>query len=91
MALSIAAAKAVLIAAFFMHLVEQPSVSRWAFAFGLVLAGILFAMVFLDVVTRERPALRQPGVPAASAARPDGIRSTNSTSVVTPRPGPGEP
>jgi len=72
-ALSIATAKAILIAAFFMHLVEQPSVSRWAFALGLVLAGILLTMVFLDVVTRDRPALRQPGVPAAAAGpSPDG-------------------
>jgi cytochrome c oxidase subunit 4 len=64
-ALTIGAVKAVLIAAFFMHLVEQPSISRWAFATGLILVGLLLLMVSLDVLTRERTGLVQPGVESA--------------------------
>jgi hypothetical protein len=65
------AAKATLIAAFFMDLITQPSVSRWAFALGIALAALLLIMVGTDVLTRENPGLRQPGL--ASAASP--IRS----------------
>ena len=49
--------KATLIAAFFMHLVEQPSVSRWAFALGIGLAILLLVMVAADVLTRQVPLL----------------------------------
>jgi cytochrome c oxidase subunit 4 len=49
--------KAALIAAFFMHLAEQPSVSRWAFALGIGLAILLLVMVAADVLTRQVPLL----------------------------------
>lgn len=61
-ALGIGLAKAVLIAWFFMHLVEQPSICRWAFLLGIGLAVLLLVMVALDVLTRDPPALRQPGM-----------------------------
>ena len=51
-ALTIGVIKATLIAAFFMHLAEQPSISRWAFALGIALAMLLLVMVGLDVLTR---------------------------------------
>jgi len=74
-ALTIGAAKAILIAAFFMHLVEQPSISRWAFATGLILVGLLLLMVSLDVVTRERTGLVQPGLDSAQpVAHPLDVR-----------------
>jgi caa(3)-type oxidase subunit IV len=68
-ALGIGAAKAVLIATFFMHLSEQPSISRWSFGVGIALALLLLVMVGLDVLTRDTMQLRQPGLdpPAAEA------------------------
>jgi cytochrome c oxidase subunit 4 len=62
LAFGIAGAKAVLIAAFFMHLVEQRAISRWFFALGIVLASLLLIMMGADVLTRERPQFRQPGM-----------------------------
>lgn len=53
LALGIALAKAVLISAFFMHLVTQPSISRWAFALGVGLALLLMTMIGVDVLTRD--------------------------------------
>jgi len=67
-ALGIGLAKAVLIVAFFMHLAEQPPISRWAFGLGIALALLLFVMVGVDVVTRENVGLRQPGLTALPAA-----------------------
>jgi cytochrome c oxidase subunit 4 len=58
--LGIAVAKAVLIAAYFMHLIEQGSPSRWAFAVGLTLAAILLVMVGADVLSRGGFDLRPP-------------------------------
>ncbi len=64
-ALTIGATKAVLIAAFFMHLVEQPAISRWAFGFGVALVAVLIIMVATDVLTRQRTGLVQPGLDSA--------------------------
>src|SRR5690242_19837593 len=64
-ALTIGVIKAVLIAAFFMHLVEQPSVSRWTFGVGLLLVLVLVVMVAIDVVTRPSTGLVQPGLESA--------------------------
>jgi hypothetical protein len=55
------AAKATLIAAFFMDLITQPSVSRWAFALGIALAALLLIMVGTDVLTREESGLATAG------------------------------
>lgn len=68
LAIGIGVAKAALIAWFFMHLVEQPPIARWAFLLGLILAGLLLVMVGLDVVTRDRLPFRQPGVAGAEPA-----------------------
>ncbi len=72
-ALGIGFAKAILIAAFFMHLSQQPPVSRWAFGLGIALAAMLLIMVGLDVLTRNTLDLRQPGLtvpPTAASGRP---------------------
>jgi caa(3)-type oxidase subunit IV len=60
-ALGIGLIKATLIAAFFMELVDQPSISRWAFAVGIGLALLLLVMIGTDVMTREVTGLTQPG------------------------------
>lgn len=60
LALGIAIVKASIIAALFMHLVQQPSISRWAFAFGIGLALLLLAMIAIDVLTREPTTPRPP-------------------------------
>lgn len=60
-AFGIAICKATLIAWFFMHLIEQPSISRWAFVLGISLAMLLLVMVGLDVLTRSTSQIRQPG------------------------------
>jgi cytochrome c oxidase subunit 4 len=70
-ALGIGLAKAILIAGFFMHLAEQPPISRWAFGLGIALALLLLVMVGLDVLTRETSGLRQPGMDAPPAASDD--------------------
>jgi len=72
-ALGIAGLKAVLIAAFFMHLVEQASISRWFFGLGLILAAILFVMISADVLTRERPRFGQPGTAFGSGPSGAGL------------------
>lgn len=79
-ALGIALVKAVLIALFFMHLVEQPSVSRWAFLLGLCLAALLLVMVGLDVLTRDQTGLRQPGLDIRSdlSAQPPSVIAVSS-------------
>ena len=64
-ALTIGVVKAVLIAAFFMHLIEQPSISRWTFGVGLLLVLVLVVMVAIDVVTRPSTGLVQPGIESA--------------------------
>ena len=61
-ALGIGAVKALLIASFFMHLAQQPSISRWSFALGVALALLLFTMIGLDVLTRQAPGIQQPGL-----------------------------
>ncbi len=74
-AIVIAVAKAVLIAGVFMHLIEQPPISRWTFGLGLGLALLLLTLVAIDVATRDRPVV--PGqdpftTPAAARAdRPE--------------------
>ena len=64
-ALGIGLVKATLIAAFFMRLVDQPPVCRWAFALGIGLAVLLLLMVGADVLTRDDPGVRQPGLSSA--------------------------
>jgi cytochrome c oxidase subunit 4 len=61
-ALTIGLVKAVLIATFFMELIDQPSVSRWAFAVGIGLALLLLVMIGTDVLTRQVTGITQPGV-----------------------------
>jgi cytochrome c oxidase subunit 4 len=61
-AIGIGAAKAILIATFFMHLSQQPPISRWSFGVGIALAMLLLIMVGLDVTTRSTPAIEQPGL-----------------------------
>ena len=65
-ALGVGLAKAVLIATFFMHLIEQPSISRWAFGVGILLAAVLLLTVTADVLTREPTGIRQPGLTATA-------------------------
>jgi cytochrome c oxidase subunit 4 len=61
-ALSIGLIKAVLIATFFMELIDQPSISRWAFAVGIGLALLLLVMIGTDVMTRQVTGITQPGL-----------------------------
>ncbi len=61
-ALSIGLIKAVLIATFFMELIDQPSISRWAFAVGIGLALLLLVMIGTDVLTRQVTGITQPGL-----------------------------
>ena len=51
-ALAIAAAKAGLVALFFMHLWDQPGVNRLVFATSLVFVALLIGLVLLDSATR---------------------------------------
>lgn len=80
-ALSIAVIKATLIAAFFMHLAEQPSISRWAFGLGIALAALLLLMVAVDVLTREHTGLRQPGLASTGPADDRNAASSSASSV----------
>jgi caa(3)-type oxidase subunit IV len=68
-ALSIAVVKALIIAAIFMHLMEQPPISRWAFGLGIALALMLLVMIGLDVLTRAPLGLRQPGLDVPAPTR----------------------
>lgn len=52
-ALVIAAAKAVLVALFFMHLLEQGAPARLAVVVALFIGGILIVLATLDVATRS--------------------------------------
>ena len=56
-AISIALAKAALIALFFMHLLEHRTSSWVAFATGVLLAGTLIGFSFLDLVSRHPPSI----------------------------------
>ncbi len=61
-ALAIAAGKSVLIALFFMHLVEQRHTNWMVFVIGVLLLALLVSLATLDVLTRGYAVL----VPAAS-------------------------
>ena len=50
--LSIAGIKALLIALFFMHLVEQPAANRFAALTAVLLAGLLVGLMVVDIATR---------------------------------------
>jgi cytochrome c oxidase subunit 4 len=59
-ALAIAAVKAVIVALVFMELAfEKPSI-RFAFAAGLLMIGLMLALMIGDVVTRSVPPLANP-------------------------------
>ena len=73
-ALGIGLAKAVLIARVFMHLANQPSISRWAFAFGIALAVLLLVMVAIDVMTRDPISPRPPPGLVVADRRPPPVR-----------------
>ena len=59
-ALTIALAKSVLVALFFMHLIEHRTSSWLALLVAVLLAGTLIGLAFLDVVTRDRVDVRPP-------------------------------
>lgn len=59
-AVAIAAAKALLVALFFMHLVRAQASVRLAGAAAVVFIAILIGLVVADVVTRDGPALVPP-------------------------------
>jgi cytochrome c oxidase subunit 4 len=63
-ALGIAAVKALLVALFFMHLVEHTFSSRLAIVTASVFVVLLISLVALDVTTRRPPPLRPYELPA---------------------------
>jgi cytochrome c oxidase subunit 4 len=67
--LAIAAMKSLLIAIFFMHLVEQRIANAYVLIAALTLVSFLVALSAADVLTRGHTPLRAPAAPAASAPR----------------------
>jgi cytochrome c oxidase subunit 4 len=59
-ALIIAAAKAVLVAVFFMEILVERVTVRLAMGAGIVLLGILLALIAADILTREPAPLSNP-------------------------------
>jgi len=59
-AMIIAAAKAVLVAVFFMEILVERVTVRLAMSTGIVLVGILLALIAADILTRETPPLSNP-------------------------------
>lgn len=59
-ALLIAAVKAALVAVFFMEILVEHVTVRFAMSTGIILLGILLALIAADVVTREPAPLTNP-------------------------------
>ncbi len=62
-AMAIAVAKSVLVALFFMHLVEQRTTNWVAFVVSLLIAGTLIGLAALDVLSRAQVHLPPPILP----------------------------
>ena len=62
-AMAIAVAKSVLIALFFMELVEQRTTNWVAFVVSLLTAGLLIGLAVLDVLSRAQVHLPPPVLP----------------------------
>ena len=63
-AMTIAASKSVLIALFFMHLIEQRTTNWVAFVISLLTAGTLIGLAVLDVLARAQVHLPPPILPS---------------------------
>jgi cytochrome c oxidase subunit 4 len=59
-ALGIALVKAALVVVFFMEIGRERASVRFAFAAGVVVLGVMLALVLADVVTRTIPPLEDP-------------------------------
>jgi cytochrome c oxidase subunit 4 len=67
-ALGIAAVKAALVVVFFMEIGAERPTARFACAAGVVVLGVMLALVLADVVTRTVPPLEDPPGTAPRAA-----------------------
>jgi cytochrome c oxidase subunit IV len=77
-ALGIAVAKTLLVAMFFMHLVEQPGARRVVLPVAMLLLAVLLTVVLLEAATRDRmsrpdgPKAMEPVRPASTRTAPPG-------------------